>query len=169
MKAYYMQGRQAEHKNQETMAKTRILTSMIMAVAVLASCTGIALAPDFSRSLMPYEVPAEGGEYLVKVDYRSLTRSTYHYLEWEFRTVIDGKIVDQVNVPACKLEDFLTDDHFTVVIPANDTDHLRPILIETSYYNEHGREYRDSEGESYDGGWWTDWEPAVSSVQLKKQ
>lgn len=143
----------------------RIIPSVILAVSLLTSCDRIELAPDFSRSMMPYEVPAEGGEYFVKVDYKN-TRSTYYYLEWEFRTIVDGKIVNQVNIPACKLEEFLTDDKFTVVIPANNTNHLRPILVESSYYMEHGSEYCDSEGNTYDGGFWTDWEPVVASVQL---
>lgn len=146
----------------------RILPALILAAMLLTSCVEATLAPDFSRSIMPYEVPAEGGEYFVKVDYRSTTRSTYKYLEWEFRTVIDGKVVDLVNIPACKIDQFLTDDHFTVVIPANNTDHMRPILVEGSYYVEHGRQYTDSDGETVDSGWWTDWEPIVASVQLKK-
>lgn len=147
------------------MKRLIIITAALVAALSFSSCVKTELAPEFSRSELPAEVPACGGEYLVKVDYLA-TKSVFHYLEWEFRTVVDGKVISQVNVPACDKGEFLHNDHFTVCIPANLTGHPRTVIVESSWYNEWGRESYDSDGNCYDDGWWTDWEPVCSSVQL---
>ena len=116
--------------------------------------------PVFFDDTIEYTIPAMGGDYPIQYKFEYYTtKNITREFDFVYRLIIDGVATEGLE-PKDVTREFDKDGDriytFYVTIPANNTNHLRPILVEASIH------YDFYEEEDY----WSDWFPVISTVQL---